>query len=169
MTPTEGPDGGSTPREKCYLARSDNFVVQQVLMALQALVHAPQPIRERSHYENRKVWHLIHEKQETLLRDGSQLAMSLGAGGSNPTRPVDQSHFAEDVALRQRLDYLAVQLDLDLAGTDEIHLVALVTLSENYLAGCEANGRRPRMGQKLVTERGAFHFFYLTEKPFVTL
>jgi hypothetical protein len=48
-------------------------------VALQALVHAPQPIRERSHYENRKVWHFIHKKNEALLGDGSHLAMSLRA------------------------------------------------------------------------------------------
>jgi hypothetical protein len=124
---------------------------------LQQFVHAPQPIYERAHYVKRKVWHLINEKQEALLGDGSHLTIGLGDGCGAPRRPVDQGHFTEDAALCQRFDYLAIHLYLDLAGADHIHLVAFVTLSENHLAGPKADGGRSRIGQKLITDRGYFH------------
>jgi hypothetical protein len=58
-------------------------------MILHSPVHAPQAVGERSHYVKRKIWHLIHEKQEALLADGSHVAIRLGAGGSHSRRPVD--------------------------------------------------------------------------------
>src|SRR5262245_48619569 len=83
--------------------------------------------------------------------------MGLGAGRGDPWRPVDQGHFTENSALHHGLNYLAVQQDLDCAGTHHIHLVSLVTFSENHLAGLKADGGRPRISQKLMTDADYFH------------
>src|SRR5262245_24565902 len=80
-----------------------------------------------------------------------------GAGRGHPWRPVDQGHFTEHSALHHGLNYLAVQQDLDCAGTHHIHLVSLVTFSENHLAGLKVDGGRPRISQKLMTDADYFH------------
>jgi hypothetical protein len=64
-------------------------------------------------------------------------------------RSVDQGHFTENAAGRKGLDDLAVALDLDLAGADHIHKVALVALRKDDLALLILGGRESRIGEKL--------------------
>ena len=47
VTPTEGPNGGSTTRAKCYLGRPDNFVEQREYRSSVARAHGfvPKPMR----------------------------------------------------------------------------------------------------------------------------
>src|SRR5690242_5432424 len=118
---------------------------------------ASEPLGEGAHHRDGEERRLVHEEQEALLRNRSDLASRLGPRSGRPGRSVDQGHLPENTARGERLHDFAVPLDFDLAGADDIHFVALVALGENDVARGEPRGREPRIGKKLEVDSSDRH------------
>src|SRR5262249_32978927 len=99
----------------------------------------------------------MDEKKKRFIGDRGDLARGLCRGLGGSRRSIDQRHLAENSAWSELLDDLAVPLDLDFAGADDVHLVALIARREDGLARLECCGREPCIGQKLEINRSHSH------------